>query len=240
VECPLEAIYLVCGAGGPQLKRDPLGSLRGGPLNAPSVADIPEDELVAFLWDWAGPWRRIAMPPATESPMVERLQVTPSQIGLSTEAFGDIDALVLSKGDAAGARAIQYKRVKITASTFLTREPNKLQELAKAVHQTNALATVGLAYVWLQIIVVTDARAHAGGSYLVSAPQDLIDRVHSALPLSELDERAGVVITEIVQSIDRPVHETGGFGGKIVRLAQFQEQPESLTEAIAALFAQAA
>jgi hypothetical protein len=24
-ECPMEAIYLVCGAGGPQLKRNPLG-----------------------------------------------------------------------------------------------------------------------------------------------------------------------------------------------------------------------
>jgi hypothetical protein len=172
--------------------------------------------------------------------MVERLQVAPGQIGLPAKAFGDIDALVLSKGEAAAARAIQYKRVKITASTFLTRQPNKLQELAKAVHQTNALALVGLAYVWLQVIVVTDAREHAAGSYLVAAPQDLISRVHSALPMSELDERAGVVVTEIVQSIDRPVHETGGFGGKIVRLAQPQKQPESLTQAIAALFAQAA
>jgi len=180
------------------------------------------------------------MPPATELPLAERLQVVPAQIGLPRQAFGDIDALVLSKGNAAAARAIQYKRVKITASTFMTREPNKLHELTKAVQQANALLMVGLAYVWVQIIVVTDARAHSGGSYLVSAPQDLIDRVQAALPLSALDDRVGVVITEIVQSVDRPVEETGGFGGKILRLAQPQKQPEAITEAIAKLFAQAA
>jgi len=205
-------------------------------LSTPSVVDIAEHELVAFLHGPMSPWRHIAIPPLTEWPIKVRLQVTPSQLGLPPDVFGDIDALVLSKGDTGTARAVQYKRVKIAASTFFTGEPNKLRDLRKAVHQANALAEVGLAYVWLEVIVVTDAREHAGGRYLVSTPQGLLDRVYEALPIGALHAAAGVVVTEIVQSVDRSIQETGGGGGHMVRPAQLQDQPPSLTAAIAALF----
>lgn len=208
--------------------------------SAPSIVDVPEEKLVEFLHEPMSPWRQIAIPPLTEWPVTVRLRVRPAKLGLPPGAFGDIDALVVSKGDAAAARGVQYKRVKVSPSTFRTGQPNKLQELRKAAEQTNALVRLGLAHVWLVVIVVTDAREHSGGRYLVATPREVLDRVYEELPLKSLNENAGLVVAEIVQSVDRPFEDTGGGGGHMVRPARLQAQPGSLTASINDLFAQAA
>jgi hypothetical protein len=204
---------------------------------APSVVDIEEDKLVELLYQQFGPWRHMAIPPLTSGPIAVRLRVRPEQLGLDRRAFGDIDALLLERDDCSHPRAIQYKRVKVTGATFATGLVNKLHEVKKAIAQTNAIVDAGFAYVWLEIMVVTDARLLAGGRYIyLSAPMDIMDKVISAIPMSDLRPQAGVVITEIAQSIDRPVTETGSYGGRMLRAAVLQPQPASLTASIAEFF----
>jgi hypothetical protein len=206
-------------------------------MDAPSIASVPEHELVEMLFGHTF-LRDLAVPPATPPPVSHRLRVTPQQLGLAERAFGDIDSLVLSRNDASSARAVEYKRIKVTTQTFVTGRPNKLQELQKAGDQVNAVARAGLSRVWLQVIVVTDAREVTGGQHhLVPGVFQIRELVKSTIPFDQLHPAVGVHVTHLAQAADRPVTDAAQFGGDIVRSPTPQVQPGALTAAIQGLFA---
>jgi len=205
-------------------------------MDAPSIADVPEYDLVELVFEI--PWfDQLAIPPQTSGPISHRLRVTPQQLGLPLSAFGDIDALVLAANDPSSARASEYKRVKVTTKTFKTGRPNKLQELRKAAEQANEIAEAGLSRVWMQVIVATDAREVTGGQFhLVPGVFEVRDLVRASIPFNDLHPAVGVHVMHLAQPVDRPVTDAGQFGGDVIRTVQPQTQPETLTKAIAKLF----
>ncbi len=142
-------------------------------MNAKSVAEVPENDLVDLLYGDLRLFGNIAIPPFLEWPVDYRLRVTPGRLGIDKSSFGDVDSLVISCGDAGNACAVEFKRVKVTPGTFITGRPNKLPELSKAVDQANVLAAVGFSMVWITVLVVADLREFTGGQFrTVSTPDD--------------------------------------------------------------------
>lgn len=206
-------------------------------MNAESIATIAEAQLLDLIYSDVEFFSAITVPPLTPGPVEYRLRVQPAAVGLPNTAFGDVDSLLLSQSDAASARAIQFKRVKITADTFHTGQPNKLPELDKVVRQANALVNAGFAIVWVAVIVVVDARQATGGQFqLVSGLGSLVDLIKQSVPMCQLDPSAGAYLLEVIQPVDKPFNESGMFGGQVLRAAKQRPQPAALTAAIARLF----
>ena len=206
-------------------------------MDAPSIAEVPEHELVTLLFAHPG-LVDLAVPPETPEPVARRFRVTPSQLNLPKAAFGDIDALLISANDASCASAVEYKRIKVTTRTFHTGQPNKLQELHKACYQVNAAASVGFNRVWLQVIVVIDAREVTGGRFqLIPGIFEIFDLIRDNITFDELHPAVGVHVMHLGQPVDRPVTESGQFGGTVMRRSEPQMQSKTLTKSIEALFA---
>lgn len=204
---------------------------------AESVASIPEERLLDLLYRDVSFFQGITVPPLTSGSLDFRLRVTPRQLHLPHATFGDVDSLIVCGEEYESSRATEFKRVKVSASTFHTGLPNKLQELTKAVRQANGLVQAGFALVWLAVIVVVDAREKTGGRFIfVPEVGPLVQFTESAIPLADLDPHVGVYATEIVQPVDKPPEMAGMFGGHLLRVAQPQDQPPELTAAIRKLF----
>lgn len=207
-------------------------------MQSESIADKPEPELLELIFNDYFLSRSLGVPPLTSGQSRHRLGVKPQDLQLASPAFGDLDALLLVDNDASTPRAIQFKRVKVSASTFATGLPNGLQGLAEGVEQANVLATVGFAIVWLSIIVVVDAREVARRTdHWVLEVYPLVDLVKATLPLGALNPVIGVSVLDLVQTVDLPVTESSFHGGSMLRAATVRDQPASLTNAVARYFA---
>jgi len=206
-------------------------------VEAESAAQIPEHELVEQMFADLQCFQHVAVPPQTPWPFVHRLRVEFRDLLGSGAPAGDVDALIVPQSVSAQARAVEFKRVLIPARAFATRQPNKLQELAKAVSQANRLAEIGFAHPWLAVLVVADTREITRGVGFLGPDRELMNLVREAIPMRELHPRVGLVINELTQCFDRPLGLAGMQGGNLIRLPQTAAQPEKLTASITALVA---
>ena len=206
-------------------------------MDAESAARIPEHELVETLFSDLRAFEHVAVPPQTPSPFDTRLRVGFRALLGRSAPEGDVDALLVPRGRPAQARAIEFKRVLMPAKAFATRQPNKLQELRKAVRQANSLAALGFGHSWLAILVVADTRELTRGVGFLAPDLELMNLVRAAIPLPDLDPSVGLVINEITQCFDRPIGLAGMQGGSLVRLPTSKAQSDRLTAAIGALVA---
>jgi hypothetical protein len=197
---------------------------------------IHEPELVRYLYNDPVFVGSLGVPPLMSGPVAWRLGVVPADLELPNSAFGDIDSLLVNQNAPEQCRVIEFKRVKISASTYSTGRMNGLEGLGTLVHQANLRHELGFAFVWATVLVVADTRPITGGSGFAAPPIDLIDEVKARFPLGDLHPDIGVVIGEIAQVSDRPANERGMSGGEMVRKANFQQQPGLLTDAIHELF----
>lgn len=180
--------------------------------------------------------RSVGKPPSIRSRYEFRLCVTPQALGLVSKAFGDADAILIETGHPDRSSAVEFKRVKISPSSFKTGELNKLKELRKAVRQANALHSAGFAHVWLTVIIVADVRPITNGTGFSFAPQEMVQRVINAIPPSKLANEVGVTVCQIAQVSDQPANFCGTAGGEIMRSATERAQSNRLTAAVAQLF----
>jgi hypothetical protein len=203
-------------------------------VDAKAVTDVPEHELVMaiFAHDIL---RGMVLSASGSTPdarvflRVPGAEVSPGGVS----KVGDVDALVVSPDHPELAAAYEFKRVKIARHTFDTGMPGKLTELHKAIHQANALATVGFSLVVLTIVVVTDGRGRLDFNFVFrGASAELLRTVDAALDLSDLDETVGVFRPELVQPVDADITLSGGMSAKVVRPPRRRSQPAALTESI--------
>lgn len=199
------------------------------------LASTPEPDLVKAIFASPTWLAGIGNPPQTAGPIAWRLEV---ELARLANARGDVDALIVSRGLVFQARAVQFKRIKITADSFDTGKPNNLTKLKKLVQQSNLLHDLGFAFVWATVLVAADTRSQVAQRGPFAAPsRELMDRVYEAFPWGDLRAGVGVSICEITQSSDRPAQHHGGAASHMVRAAVEQSQPVALTNAIADLFA---
>ena len=132
------------------------------PLLHQSIADIPEQDLIAkvlsdphyrrTLFDIKGMLSEGAR-------ILKEIQLREFREDLK----GDIDILVLPPGAPEQATAIQVKRFKVGLNAVRTGRPNKLEAFKKGVQQANHLARLGFSQVYLWVFVVIDTREQNGG-----------------------------------------------------------------------------
>ena len=127
-------------------------------MNIRSVAEIPEHDLVPLLLQRSALQGMILA--AAGAHGADKMYFRVPAVALSGEAsdLGDVDALVYAAGAPEFSAAYEFKRVKIMPHTFHTGMPSKLSELAKAVHQANALERLGFNRLVLAMVIVTDGR----------------------------------------------------------------------------------
>lgn len=202
-------------------------------MDARSVADVPEHELVELLV--RDPLLRSMILSATGSTVASRMQlrVPSSELAPDRNELGDVDLLAYEEAALHLAAAYEFKRVKVTREAFYTGNPNKLAEIAKAVHQANALERIGFSRVALAIVVVTDGRERVQFNFAFrGASHELLRTVDTAIDLSGLHPDVGACRFEVVQPIDRDFTLSGGISAKVLRIPRVRNQPPKLAERI--------
>jgi len=200
----------------------------------PSVADIPEHELVdALLADSSSRSSFAAIHGMPRSPVALKRVLLRDAPG---NFVGDIDILLFNQSEPERAVAIEVKRIKVGPKAFLTNKPNKLSEIQKAKEQANYLAQVGFAQVYLYLIIVIDSRANNAGEVTYRGmTTQLRATVDDAISEHGLVTRAGFVVLDFIQPMDHPPLTTGSAGGNLKRLATEVSQDPEITRWIGGL-----
>jgi hypothetical protein len=203
-----------------------------------SIANVHEGKLVEYLL--AVPyWRQwmfghYGIP---DSPIYkERVPLNTAPGGLPLQ--GDIDVMLCASGHLEETVAYQVKRVKVSASQLRAKTLGKLQDLKKAVRQTNQLVDVGFWKVYLYIFALIDARE-------LNLLED--DRLHFneikhkisfaiGNSIGNLNGRAGVFEVELVQLTDNQPTTFDQAGGHLRRQATAARQSYELTKWIGEVF----
>lgn len=199
-----------------------------------SIANVPEARLVERLV--ATPHWRTSLLSFKGMPDNPRVLQTVSLREFPGGFAGDVDIALCAADHPSVATAIEVKRIKIGASSFATGRPNKLQEYDKAVTQANRLAEVGFAQVYLFVIVVVDSRTHNEGRYTYDgATPELRGVVRAVVSPENLTRRVGLVVHELVQSMDHPPLTQESHGGSLLQAPTLVPQVSGVTEAMARL-----
>lgn len=147
-------------------------------------------------------------------------------------ATGDIDVLRFPVGQPELATAIQAKRIKVSAKSLRTGQPNKLSDLSEGIRQTNHLSDLGFHQVYLYLLIEVDSRERNAGKFSFDGStmevKSLIQR-HVSTVAAKLRPIVGLCEWEFTQSMDAGPLGAGGFRGHLVRLAQQKKQSDELT-----------
>lgn len=194
-----------------------------------SIADIDEGDLISQLLADIQWHSRITGVHGIPSDSLAYLEVP--LVGLPGEPKGDIDILLVPPGRPDEAIAVQAKRVKISARTFVSGVPNKLGELETLWRQSELLANIGFSRVFSFVFVVADSREKNQGRYSYSGlTKELASLIKARISPQKLDERVGLVNFELVQPLDDRPLGAGTFRGQALRLARRAAQPADVTE----------
>jgi hypothetical protein len=208
------------------------------PLLHPSIADIPEKELIA----------RVLSDPHYRQTLLNIKGLVCDDASILTEvelrAFrrdlaGDVDILVVPRHSPEQSTAIQVKRfkAKVGLDDAHTGHPLRLGEVfEKGVRQTNDLAKIGFSQVYLWVFIAIDTREQNLGEYRYDGADSLLrSRIDHAISAAHLDGRVGLMKFEWTQPMDRPPFELGTYGGSLDRLAGTASQPDALTDRLKTL-----
>jgi hypothetical protein len=104
--------------------------------------------------------------------------------------------------------------------------------LKEGARQTNLLSDLGFHQVYLYVFIVVDSRELNGGKFAFEGSttkiRSLMEREIGVLTTT-LRAEAGLYVCEFTQSMDDVPLTTGGFGGKLARIAQQKSQNPELT-----------
>jgi hypothetical protein len=202
-------------------------------MDARSVADVPEHELVELLVNDHLLRSMILSATGSNSATRMHLRVPSSELAPDRNELGDVDLLVYDETTPHLAAAYEFKRVKVTRDAFYTGSPNKLAQISKAIQQANALERMGFNRVALAIVVVTDGRERVEFNFAFrGASHALLRTVDSAIDLSGLHADVGACRFEVVQPIDRDFTLSGGISAKALRIPRARGQRPELSERI--------
>lgn len=197
-----------------------------------SLSSAQELELIRHLvsdWHWGS-----AVLSAFALPTNTRHFLEVDLKGLGAE--GDIDLLSFSHDDPTHAVAIQFKVAKISAKTFASLKPNKLQEISKLNRQTTLLAELGFWRTYSCVIVLIDSRSQTDNGFLYGGlTPDLISVLEVAMTQQGLHNATGFVQVNLVQPPNQAPLTTGDISSHLRRTSTPQTQPKALTDWLAKL-----
>lgn len=206
-------------------------------FQARSLAEIPEAELARLLYD----------------DLMFREKILPHDCGEHWAMFeveyaellkeprtqgGEIDLIVIPTQSAPLAIAIEFKRVKVTASTFRTGQANKLQEIPKLANQANRLVELGFHRVCASIFVLVDARGTEGDyRWFLESPEEVRSGIRDLVAESGFSRAVNVDLLEIRQPFDVDFRLRGSTTRTALQEGENQAQAPGLTHKLETLFA---
>jgi hypothetical protein len=205
-------------------------------LDAASVTDVHEAELARWLFTALTP-KRLLLAELGFVPGMQLAFLTDTLI-LAPDALGpgDIDVLAVDGKCPQQTIAIEVKRVKMPADSYLTSQPNKLQELEKGCKQVGLLREIGFHRSYLLVAVVADGREQTEVSFAFRGPTpSLVKAVKEKLRSLEFHPAVGVIVVEATQPSDKNFRDAGAIGIWSHQKASSVQQPSELTTRIASL-----
>ena len=192
-----------------------------------SIAALPEGELIRRLLAntrWTEDILRIRGIPDNVSYFPEV-----PLVGLA--ARGDVDILAVDPRTPHLATAVQAKRVRVSAKSFLPNgRPNKLTEISKQNRQASLLVELGFWQVFSFVFVVVDSRVRNEGRYgFEGLTPQLRDQINTAINTAGLHQDVGSVVYELTQPMEDYPLRTGTFSGHILRMPTTQSQSPAVT-----------
>lgn len=209
-------------------------------MDTASATDVHEAELARWLFTASVSSRLIA----EELGLIPEMQLAfrmDTQVLVSTaRGPGDIDVLAVNGMHPEQTVAVEVKRVKMSSDSYLTSQPNKLQELEKGCKQVGLLREIGFHRSYLLVVVVADGREQTEVGFPFRGPTPaLVEAVKGKLRSLTFHPDVGVAVVEVTQPIDRNIQDSGAIGIWTYQQASMIQQSPELTANIAS-FLQAA
>jgi hypothetical protein len=203
-------------------------------MDTASATDVHEAELAHWLFTAFVSSRPIAEELGLISAMQLAFRVETQVLAPAARGPGDIDVLAVNATCPEQAVAVEVKRVKMPSDSYLTSQPNKLQELEKGCKQVGLLREIGFHRSYLLVAVVADGREQTDVSFPFRGPtSDLVAAVKEKLRGLNFHPNVGVVVVEATQPVDKDIQDTGAIGIWTHQAASMIRQPPELTAKIA-------
>lgn len=209
-------------------------------MTIPSLAEIPESELLRTLHGNTM-CRAWLLPPGYQKSYYPFFDVPlPSLFERMPPQRGDIDLLIVPSGNPEEGLAYQFKRVKVTETTYFTERPNKLREIRKLAKQANLLAAIGFHEVRATILVLVDSRLIGGPNpWLKFAPPAVAEAVVGEVAKAGFDPAVSVTTIEICQPIDKDFRLAGSGSVRTLQSGAPSPQAPEVTAALLKMVASA-
>lgn len=203
-------------------------------METASATDVQEAELAHWLFTAFASSRLIAVELGLIPEMQLAFRTDTKILAPTARGPGDIDVLAVNTTYPEQAISVEVKRVKMPSDSYLTSQPNKLQELEKGSKQVGLLREIGFHRSYLLVAVVADGREQTEVSFPFRGPTpELVAVVKEKLRGLNFHPDVGVVVVEATQPVDKDIQDTGAIGIWTHQAASMIRQPPELTAKIA-------
>ena len=205
-------------------------------MDVASGTDLHEAELARWLFAAITSSRLLASELGL-TPQMQLAFMTDTRILAPTaRGPGDIDVLAVDRRCPEQAVAVEVKRVKMPSDSYLTSQPNKLQELEKGCKQVWLLREISFHRSYLLVAVVADGREQTEVGFPFRGPTPaLVKAVKEKLRSLEFHPDVGVVVVEATQPVDKDIRDAGAIGIWTYQEASTIRQLPELTARIASI-----
>jgi hypothetical protein len=213
-------------------------------VNEESITDKAEREIVNELF-MRPDFRKLLFPElGLRVDSVCHTHVTQPLIDNTQEKPGDIDVIICEPENPNMAVVLECKRVKVTAVNMLDDDVNKINDIKDGASQTKALHRMGFHRTYLAVLIQVDGRNRRDVNVLYRGlnPDATYDGEHKTLeriyefPQRSLFEKdVGFIFVEVIQTTGKSFAKMGGICLRLERNAKPLEQPDNLTNRVAAL-----
>jgi hypothetical protein len=201
-------------------------------VNVQSLLDMPESKLIELLHD--DPMFRRWILPFDYPDHWSLFGVPLSELTESDQpAQGDVDLVMLPVDRIEEAVAIQFKRIKVSASTFQTGLANKLNQIRKLAQQANLTEALGFHQVCASILVLVDGRASGfPDPWLSQTPVHVVQSVDREFGRAGFHSGVRVEVLEICQPCDVDFRFRGSTSRRVLQHGRSRVQASQLTSAL--------
>jgi hypothetical protein len=152
------------------------------------------------------------------------------------ERPGDIDVLLIPKGNESESIAVEVKCFKAITYSDQSTKVNKVNKILNANHQVNNYQKFGFHKIYFAIVLLDDARNDATPNQMLRSTKDSqVSNVFWEQSFDFIDESIGIVFIHISQVLNKSRTESLSLKTKVKREAKARSQNIRTTDKIRAI-----
>ena len=212
--------------------------------NEESITIKQERELVDFLFTNYNLYELLFPELGVRVDSFCQTHVTHPLIDNPQEKPGDIDVIICEAGKPNEAVVFECKRVKVTAVSTFDDDINKVNDIKDGASQTKAMRGMGFHRTYLTVLIQVDGRNRKNVNTLFrgltpdatyDGEQKTIKRIYEFPQRNTIHEDVGIIFIEVIQPTGKSFEKMGGICVRVERNATPLQQPDNLTNRVAAL-----